>query len=151
MDKDVVTANLKEKFECLYLPNFCWVWNKIYKRDKVRISFLKGFNYEDVYFTTDILHQCDKLAVAEGTSYYYRFHTGTITQTDTNLNRYFKYRARAYFYEFICKNNIDINFNNYERIVKEYKVLGIPVLKIKKRFFKLKYYLLGIPVFKSYL
>ena len=143
VNKEVETTVLKEKFECLYLPEYCYACNKIYKRECLTERFLKGINFEDVYFTSNVLKQCQKLSVAAGVSYYYRIVSNSIVNTPSNKNKYFYHKAFAYFYNFVCENKIDLDVNSYTA-EKRYKLFGCTILKIQRKCFKTKYYLFNI-------
>ena len=143
VNKEVETTVLKEKFECLYLPEYCYVWNKIYKRECLTERFLKGITFEDIYFTLNALKQCQKLSVAAGVSYYYRIVSNSIVNTPSNKNKYFYHKAFAYFYNFVCENKIDLDVNSYTA-EKRYKLFGCTILKIQRKYFKTKYYLFNI-------
>ena len=143
VDKNIVTTSVKEKFECLYLPDFCYVCNKIYKRDFLKVMFIEGVTYEDIYFASNVLAQAGRMAVAENIAYFYRNNADSIVNDTSSLNNYFYHRAMAYFYQFLHEQNIEINTKDYHKTQK-YKFLGITFLKIKKIYFKYRYSLLGI-------
>lgn len=143
VDKSVVTTNVKEKFECLYLPDFCYLGNKIYKRDFLEVRFPEGVTYEDIYFTTHVLAQDGRMAVAENATYYYRNNADSIVNDTSSLNNYFYHKAMAYFYKFLHEQNIEIDIKEYHK-TKKYKFLGITFLKIKDCYFKSRYCLLGL-------
>ncbi|MBP3846437.1 glycosyltransferase [bacterium] len=143
VDKNVVTSDAKEKFECLYLPLYCYVHNKIYKKASIKENFVEGLNFEDIYFTTNILSDNNKMTVAENVAYYYRDHPNSIVNDNSNLNKYFYHKAMAYFYKFVHEHNIDVNTNKYCE-TKRYKFLGFTFLKLEKKYFKIRYNFLGI-------
>ena len=143
VDKNVVTSIMKEKFECLYLPLYCYVYNKIYKKASIKENFVEGLNFEDIYFTTNILSDNNKMSVAENVAYYYRDHSNSIVNDNSNLNKYFYHKAMAYFYKFVHEHNIDVNTNKYCE-TKRYKFFGITFLKLEKKYFKIRYNFLGI-------
>ncbi len=146
MDKNIETCSLKEKFECLYLPDFCYVWNKIYKRESIKNIQFKGMYWEDIYYTCEVLEQCSKLSVATGTAYYYRFNNNSVSRTYSNAHLYFYYKALAFFYDFMNKHELDIDVSSYRK-VKTFKLLGIPLFKIKRVYFKNQYYIFNIMLF----
>ncbi len=146
MDKNIETCSLKEKFECLYLPDFCYVWNKIYKRESIKNIQFKGMYWEDIYYTCEVLELCNKLSVATGASYYYRFNNNSVSRTYSNAHMYFYYKALAFFYDFMNKHELDIDVSSYRK-VKKIKILGIPVFKTKRVYFKTQYYIFNIMFF----
>lgn len=143
VDKNVVTTSVKEKFECLYLPDFCYISNKIYKRDFLNVRFPEGVTFEDMYFTPNILAQDGRMAVAENVTYYYRNNADSIVNDNSSLNSYFYHKAMAYFYKFLHEQNIEIDTKAYHK-TKKYKFLGITIFKIKDCYFKCRYSLLGV-------
>ena len=142
VDKNVVTSDTKEKFECLYLPLYCYVHNKIYKKASIKENFVEGLNFEDIYFTTNILSDNNKMTVAENVAYYYRDHPNSIVNDNSNLNKYFYHKAMAFFYKYVKDKNIDINKEKYNEI-KRIKFFGLTILKIRKICFKTRYSILG--------
>ena len=143
VDKNIVSSNIKEKFECLYLPYYCYVPNKIYQRDCIKDDFLEGLKWEDIYFTTNILAKNNRLAVAKDIAYYYRNNPCSTVNEKSNLNNYYCHKAHAYFFDFVYKHNICVDTNKYYS-TKKYKLLGLTVLKVSRNFFKTRYSLLGL-------
>lgn len=148
VDTNVVTTDIKEKFECLYLPNYCYVMNKIYRRDCLTERFLKGLKWEDVYFTCNVLAKSYKLSVAKDAAYYYRDNPNSIVNDVSDINKYFYHKAMAYFYNFVCENKIDIESNKFKD-TKRYKFLGLTFLKTAYNSFQTKYCLFGFIRWKT--
>ena len=142
VDKNIVTSDTQEKFECLYLPLYCYVHNKIYKKDCIKDNFIEGLNFEDIYFTTHTISGDNQMAVAADVAYYYRNHPKSIVNDTSNLNKHFYHKAMAFFYKFVYENNININKEEYYE-TKRFKFLGLTLLKIKKDCFKTRYSILG--------
>lgn len=138
VDKNVVTSDVKEKFECLYLPVYCYVHNKIYKKECIKENFVEGLNYEDIYFTTKILSDNNKMAVAPNVAYNYRNNPNSIVNNTNNLNKHFYHKALAFFYKFVSDNNIGVNKAKYYE-TKRFKLFCLTLLKIKKECFKTNY------------
>ena len=138
VDTSVVTADVKEKFECLYLPNYCYIMNKIYKRDCLTERFIKGVKWEDVYFTCNVLAKSNTLSVAKNTVYYYRNNPNSIVNDKSNINRYFYHKAFAYFYNFVCENNINIDINRYTK-TRKYGLWGLTFLETSDNCFQKRY------------
>ena len=143
VDKNVITSDKNEKFKCLYLPVYCYVHNKIYKKDCIKENFIDGLNFEDIYFTTLTLSGDNKMAVAADVAYYYRNHPKSIVNDTSNLNKYFYHKAMAFFYKFVYENNINVNKEEYYEI-RRFKFLGLTLMKIKKDCFKTKYSILKL-------
>lgn len=143
VNRNVVTSDVKEKFECLYLPFYCYVQNKIYKKDCIKDNFIEGLTFEDIYFTTTILAENNKMAVAKDVAYYYRNQPNSISNDVSNYNKHFYHKAMAFFFKFVHDKNIDINTEKYYK-TRKFRCLGITFFKIKKACFRTKYSILEV-------
>ena len=63
------------------------VWNKLYRRDVVTVYFEKGKYHEDVFWTYQIIANCQKLAHVDVILYYYFQREGSIMGQDYSLKR----------------------------------------------------------------
>lgn len=143
-NKEEVTSDIYKKIELCDIPECCFVWNKIYRLDKLKslnIQFEVGRIYEDMIWTPQVLYAVDKIVTVPDTYYYYWRHANTLVKksnakTDADL----KY-AKDKFVSFFKEHNIDID--KYLVKVKKYKIFGITFLKIKQKGYKKEYTLLN--------
>ena len=139
VDKNVITTDVEEKFKCLYLPNFGYVFNKIYRRNSLKQRFPDGINCcEDLYFSINVLAENNKMSVAKDTAYYYRNNPCSIVNTQSNINNHDYHFVYAYFFKFLEEHNINIDITKYVS-TKKYKFLGITIMTVNKYCFKKTY------------
>ena len=143
--KETVSRNLQEKFELCDVPERSYVWNKLYRLDKLResrLKFLEGRVFEDIIFTPQVLYSLDRLVTVPGTFYYYRKNPNSIVMTKTDSNK----KDRAFSFEEAEKflKNHNINPELYETKLKRFKILGLSVFKIKTKGHRKQYILFNI-------
>ena len=144
-EKETVSRNLQEKFELCNVPERSYVWNKLYRLDKLResrLKFLEGRVFEDIIFTPQVLYSLDRLVTVPGTFYYYRKNPNSIVMTKTDSNK----KDRAFSFEEAEKflKNHNINPELYETKLKRFKILGLSVFKIKTKGHRKQYILFNI-------
>ena len=129
-----ITTDTNEKFRLCDVPEKSYVWNKIYKADKLKnsnIRFEPNRIFEDVVFTPEILLKSEKLVTVPDTYYYYWRNSGsTVTKRDKKANEdsiYMHKKAEEFFIE----NNIDVSVQKPE--TKRYKFLGLSIFKVKTK------------------
>ncbi|MCM1265222.1 MAG: glycosyltransferase [Candidatus Gastranaerophilales bacterium] len=148
--KNECFADVKLKFENAKLPQYCFVWNKIYRRDslvKQDLSFIDGMLYEDMIYTPDVLLNLGKMVTVSGTYYHYWKNENSAIKIDTDESRANKLYAKQYLLKICRENNIKLcNRDNLEYKM-DYNFLGIKLFKVYKYRTLKKYYLFGlIPV-----
>ena len=143
-NEEEVTNDIYRKIELCDIPECCFVWNKIYRLDKLKslnILFEASRIYEDMIWTPQVLYGMNKIVTVPDTYYYYWRHANTLVKksnakTDVDL----KY-AKEKFVNFFKEHNVDID--KYLIKVKKYKIFGITILKIKQKGYKKEYTLLN--------
>ena len=113
------------------VPEKSYIWNKIYKTEKIRqynLKFTEGTFYEDVIFTPKALYNLNQMVTVPDTFYYYWRHAGSIVTLRSQ------------------KANEDHKFARREAILffKKYKIFGFSIFKIKKKGKITKYILFNI-------
>lgn len=87
-----VTANVHTKYEAMeaHLKDTqytCVIWNKMYKREIIKVRFPEGKLHEDLFWIYQIVNQCTKL-VHTAVPLYYHFHrSDSITGGQYTLSR----------------------------------------------------------------
>lgn len=141
----------EEKYKLARIPERCFVWNKIYKREpllKSKIEFPVGVTYEDILWSHQVLHQLRKLVVIPKAIYNFYWNLDVIRNRGNNvrLNNFAEVLSQSVEYAFA--NNIRIK--NY-KFYKPLKRIRVNILGI--RFFDIRiwdsikvFYILGIEI-----
>lgn len=141
--KEIILENSDKKFEICNIPDINYVWNKIYKLDKIRkynLKFLEGYVYEDVLFTPQTVFYLKKLVTVPHTHYYYWRTPNSIVSKKSNKKDLEHTKKLAL--EFIEKHKICIE--EHITKVKRYKLFGISFLKVRTKGNKKQYLLFNI-------
>lgn len=125
------TEDITEKFRLCDVPEKCYVWNKIYKLDKLKenhIEFEPHVYYEDRMFTVESLYNLRRLVVVPDVYYNYWTNSNSIVKTKSPKKDMDSVYTRRKMYEFIKEHNILADcFSN----IKKVKIFGLTVLKVK--------------------
>jgi len=144
-DKKVITQNADEKFRLCDVPDRCYVWNKIYKANKLKekeLKFKEGIFFEDVIFTPEALFHLEKLVTVPDTNYFYWRRPGsTVTLNTCKAKNDYKYAEKT-MKKFLEEHNIDVSFQ--KTIAKKYSFCGITIFKSIKKAGVKRYTLLGL-------
>ena len=139
-------------------PNLCYIWNKIYKTDKLKfsnITFPEGMYFEDVLFTTKVLGTLNSIVTVPNTYYHYMINDGTSTvkSNHTSKKNQDRYNNQKEAILFCLENNIKIKEKEYCINNKTYKLGPINWLKIKDNIKTNQHIFLlfgFIPIFKKH-
>lgn len=143
---------LEDKIKASRIPVCCYVWNKLYRAEKiVGHKFKSGVFFEDVLWLPEVIKNCETLVTVPGTNYYYRVNNASIVKKKPSIKKQDdSYNAKKYLLEFFKQNNLEIPKKS-EIITRRIKyLLNIPVLKIKEyRNIETAYLFDLIPVFSK--
>lgn len=132
-EKETITDNTNLKFELCDVPEKSYVWNKIYKTEKLKeigLEFEKGIFYEDCIFTPQALFYLGKIATVPNIYYYYlRRGNSTVKQRSEKANADSVY-AHKKANDFIKEHNIDIS--SHEPKTYRFKIFGVTIFKIRQ-------------------
>lgn len=132
-EKETITDNTNLKFELCDVPEKSYVWNKIYKTEKLKeigLEFEKGIFYEDCIFTPQALFYLGKIVTVPNIYYYYlRRGNSTVKQRSEKANADSVY-AHKKANDFIKEHNIDIS--SHEPKTYRFKILGVTIFKIRQ-------------------
>ena len=146
--EEAIYTNAAEKFKKLEIPRKCYVYNKIYLREKLQqlnLNFKEGVYFEDIGFTIRALYHMQTVATVPGPTYYYRVNTQSITRQMTDRKQQDLLAAREDFLEFAQKHHLyDCGEKWYILRKIFYNFMGIPVMKIHEWKTIKKYYLFGL-------
>lgn len=144
-EKETITDNTKLKFELCDVPEKSYIWNKIYKTQKLKeinLKFEEGRIFEDCIFTPQALFFLGKMVTVPNTYYYYlRRNNSTVKQRSQKANADSIY-AHKKASEFIKEHNIDIS--SFEPKTYRFKIFGVTIFKIRQKGKKKQYALFNI-------
>lgn len=129
-NEETITENINLKFERCDVPEKSYIWNKIYKTQKLKeinLKFEEGRIFEDCIFTPQALFFLGKMVTVPNTYYYYlRRNNSTVKQRSQKANADSIY-AHKKASEFIKEHNIDIS--SFEPKTYRFKIFGVTILK----------------------
>lgn len=144
-NENTITENINLKFELCDVPEKSYIWNKIYKTQKLKeinLKFEEGRIFEDCIFTPQALFFLGKMVTVPNTYYYYlRRNNSTVKQRSQKANADSIY-AHKKASEFIKEHNIDIS--SHEPKTFRFKIFGVTIFKIRQKGKKKQYALFNI-------
>ena len=146
-DKQSVAKTVKEKFELAHLPEHCYIWNKIYNREKLLnsgITFRREMVYEDMIYSPDVVSELGDLITVPDVWYHYWNNDTSIVKNSSDKCRTDKIKAQKHIIE-VC-NKYHISTPKRDNLVckREYFFCGIKLLKVYVYKSTKKYYLFGL-------
>lgn len=142
----IIADDIKTKYELSYLPQHCYVWNKIYKREallKTGIKFINGMYFEDMIFSPNVLEKLGRLVTYPETFYHYWINKNSIVTTSSDKNRSDAIEANKYLMK-KCKQYNIFTPNSTLISKNEYFFLGLKILKVYEYRATKKYSLFGL-------
>ena len=133
--KEVVYKTLQEKINICKIPQCCYIWNKLYKKELIGGTIFKeGVLFEDVLWLPQIIKKACNIVTVPNTQYYYRVRKNSIVKEITNKQKQLdSYNSKKYIIKFFKENNLELP-HKYEHITKRIiYVFNIPVFKIKEK------------------
>jgi glycosyltransferase involved in cell wall biosynthesis len=140
-------CDAKDKFELVGLPQYCFVWNKIYSKDlisKNSLRFEDNMLYEDMIFTPKAVLKANSVTSAPSIKYHYWKRKNSAIKNDTDKARSDKLIAHQFLQDICRENSIDITFKADLEYKCDYNFFGIKILKLYKYKATKRYYLFGI-------
>lgn len=132
--QEITTDDYYKKLEICDIPDSCFVWNKIYKKDKlseIGLRFTPGLIYEDIIFTPKVLYYLGKLVTIPDVKYFYYRHSNTIVKNSNKKAKQDHAYAQEQMYNFFKEINIDIS--QRKTTITKFKILGLTIFKIIKK------------------
>ena len=148
-------SDIQDKIEICNIPEYCYVWNKIYKLDdlkKYNLSFVEGINFEDVRFTIRALYYLERFVTVPDVDYFYRKRKGSIVKTLSPKNIEDKGKSLNDMLDFANEHGIKFDDKAKSFTVKKYVLFYNQLVLIKVRQTKdsFIYLLFGfLPIFKK--
>ena len=146
-ENERVYEDTKEKLEIAQVPEFCFVWNKIYNREKLMQSgckFVDGLFYEDVLYTPNVIEKLGRLVTVQDTFYHYWKRSDSVIKTENDKIRADKLFVISELDKICEKYGLNSHKINVLRYKKDYYLFGIKVLKVYVYRATKKYYLFGL-------
>lgn len=128
--KEKFTVDKDKKFEIGNIPQKNYVWNKIYKLERLKeynIQFEEGMYYEDILFSAQAFLYARSVVTVPNINYNYVVNPDSIVNVKSTLKEeHFRDNYNRAI-KFLEENNV--NSTVYKNIEK-FKVFGITVFKI---------------------
>ncbi len=143
---------LEDKIKLCNVPVCCYVWNKIYKSDKIKnFKFQQNIYFEDMMWLPEVLKQTKGLVSVPDTNYYYRVNNNSIVKKIQSPKKQLdSYNAKKYIIEFFDENNLKLSKKHRTINKRIYYLLNIPLLKVKEYENQYTYLLFGVaPIYKK--
>lgn len=148
------TKDRDKKNELTNTPVYSYVWNKIYRRDKLLESGVKfpiGRVYEDIIWSIQVIYYLDGVVTVPSAIYYYRKNPTSVMSSKAKQNAIDCATSEKEMLEFAKGKNLKL-LEGYKYSKRDrYRFLGITVMK---RFYYypdiIEYCLLGfIPIYRG--
>jgi len=133
-DKVNTTSNKNCKFTLCDVPEYSYVWNKIYKKNlflENNLKFEEGIFYEDVILTPQLLYYSNILTTVPETYYYYWRNSGSTVTMKTEKHLKDSIYAHQKAHDFITDKNIDISSHKPETY--RFKLFGVTIYKVRRK------------------
>lgn len=145
------TDKTKEKYKLAKIPQYNYIWNKIYNRkkiEKINLKFQEGTLYEDILFSHKAIFYLKDFMTVPNSTYYYNENPLSIVNVESEQAVEDRNRECLKVVKFIQDNNIKID--KFDRHIvykwsekKTFSIFLIPIWVIRKYFNYKYYYLFG--------
>lgn len=152
--KQQTALNTNSKYKIAFIPQACYVWNKIYNREKLiqtKVMFPEGAYYEDIVFSHKVTHYLHWLVTVPNVNYYYRINPKSIVWVKSDKHSKDLQEQRILSEMFVQAEGIKMrNVSEYiPSETKSFKLFGIMIWEARKFVNITKHYLFGIfPLFE---
>ncbi len=146
---DKIYYDLEERVKICGLPKSSYVWNKLYKKDVIKL-FKPNVFFEDMFWIPKILQQTKSLVTVSGINYHYRATANSIVKSIPTIKKQNDYYlAQQQMIEFFETNQIKIEEKVKNITKKKVYFWKILLLKIKEYKYTQTFYILGFfPILK---
>lgn len=128
----IVCEDYREKLQICDVPDYSYVWNKIYRSETLKESkllFEEGKTYEDMIFSVQILLYLKRLVTVPDTNYYYLSRKGSIVHNRENDKD--SKNAMEFVKNFLKSHNLPVK--EMVTITKSYNFLKLFQIKTRTR------------------
>lgn len=153
--KEEVYTLAQEKIDVARVPDMCYVWNKVYRReflDKISLRFIEGMFFEDVDFVTRAVYFSNRLVTVPNTCYHYwtNYNSTVKTMRKSDKKRKDSLISKDKVLKFFRAHNLTSRPRNLIRRKDCVKFFGFTILKIYEWDTRKVYYLFGfIPIMEK--
>lgn len=133
-NNEKIYETLEDKINALNIPKCSYVWNKLYRTEKIKdIKFREEIYFEDVYWSLELLKKIDKIVTVPNTNYYYRVRENSIVKRVKSSKRQQDfYNSQCFLADYYQNNGLKLPLK-YKNITKNIKYFwNIPILKTKE-------------------
>ena len=133
--KEEVTENTNRKFQICDVPSRSYVWNKIYRRNKLNqynLQFVPNRCFEDMIFTPQALFYLGKLVSVPNVYYNYRINRNSIIKTYIKNKSLKQQDDWAFAYNTVMRfvKEHNINISHFYQKTKRFKIFGLTYMKV---------------------
>lgn len=150
--KEEVYTKPQEKIDIAHVPDMCYVWNKVYKKeflDRINLKFVEGMFFEDVDFVTRAIYFSNKLVTVPDTYYHYwtNWNSTVKTMKVSDKKRADSLKSKGMVLKFFKEHNLKSKTRNLIKRKTSITIGGFPILKIYEQETVKRYYLFNcIPI-----
>lgn len=130
--KEEFVKSADEKLALTRVPELSYIWNKIYKREKLlqnNLYFPIGRIFEDICWSIKAVYYLDGVVTVPDCNYFYRKNPTSIVSTKSNKNAKDCSLSEQEMFEFAKEKNLNLpkgyKFARRDKI----KFLGVPMMK----------------------
>ena len=142
----------QEKIDVAHVPDMCYVWNKVYRKeflDRINLKFVEGMFFEDVDFVTRAVYFSNKLVTVPDTYYHYwtNWNSTVKTMKLSDKKRADSLKSKEMVLKFFKEHNLKSKTRNLIKRKTSITLGGFPILKIYEQETVKRYYLFNcIPI-----
>ncbi len=156
INKEEFVTNLQDKMDVCHQWKDGCPTNKIYKNEflkKFKILYPEGVFCEDKIFTVKSVFYANGIVTVPNTYYYYfRNPDSTVNSKKgkhNELKKIDRENARREVLDFLKSNKADIRDKDFWAIKRDFKILGMPIYRIKESLHTERHFLFSlIPVYE---
>lgn len=150
--EEKVYTNSQEKIDIAHVPDMCYVWNKVYKKeflDRINLKFVEGMFFEDVDFVTRAVYFSNKIVTVPDTYYHYWTNRNSTVKTMkiSDKKRADSLKSKEMVLKFFKEHNLKSKARNLIKRKTSVTIGSFPLLKIYEWETVKRYYLFNcIPI-----
>lgn len=154
--EEKIITQVQEKIDTAKVPNMCYVWNKVYRKnflEKLNLKFIEGMYFEDVDFVTRAIYYANKIVTVPNTYYHYwtNFNSTVKTMKSSEKKRTDSLKSKAAVIKFFNEHNLKTNPKHLIQRKTCLKMFGITILKTYEWESRKVHYLFGIfPIIEQF-
>ena len=142
----------QEKIDVAHVPDMCYVWNKVYRKeflDRINLKFVEGMFFEDVDFVTRAVYFSNRMVTVPDTYYHYwtNWNSTVKTMKLSDKKRADSLKSKEMVLKFFKEHNLKSKARNLIKRKTSVTIGSFPLLKIYEWETVKRYYLFNcIPI-----